>query len=255
MEATDDLASALERVKLHQPNADGTSLNDLPDDIVELILKPLSEIDGWGNGLGGLTSCRLACRRMLRVVEGCAKHITFQNMYGVDSLPVNSLKRCRRITHIMVGSTNLHSLEGVPPTLESILLIGMRYSQMFLMEGGPAQSLGPLAACPQLEFIQLNDGSAINDLSPLASCKKMKSLTIHYSKITDISAVASMPLLENLAIPKDYGHKYRYIEDLSPLLACKRLGRANLNGNEIKNKSALEELNRRPGLNLILNHG
>jgi hypothetical protein len=189
------------------------------------------------------------------VVEGCAKHITFQNLYGVDSLPVNSLKRCRGITHIMVGSTNLHSLEGVPPTLESILLIGMRYSQMFLMEGGPAQSLGPLAACPQLEFIQLNDGSAINDLSPLASCTKMKSLTIHYSKITDISAVASMPLLENLAIPKDYGHQYRYIEDLSPLLACKRLGRANLNGNEIKNKSALEELKRRPGLNLILNHG
>lgn len=243
----------LDGIELPDNGAD-TTFESLSDDLLILILQRLSKVDGWGVGYGGMTCMRAVSKRMMQMVESCTKQISHGNLYGVHGLPL-ALKRCSRVTHIHLSSTNLKSLEGVPPTLQSLFLVGMQYSQMYLLEGGPVESLRPLGGCPDLEIIQLNDGCDLTDLSPLASCHKMKSITIHFSKITNISSVTSMPLLENFALPKGSYGEGRYIDDLAPLLQCKKLKRAHLMGNELKDDSAVEELRKNQNLMLLIKHG
>ena len=115
---------------------------------------------------------------------------------GPDSLPTPIIQRCRRIEEIKCLSRNLRSLEGCPNGLRRLRIGGSPH---------------------------------LSDLSPLASCSMMESLTIWDSSITDISVVASMPLLEVFTCRKDPGSPS--IKDLSPLSSCSRLQRLWLDGN------------------------
>ena len=249
MDTPDDLAVSLEAIQLDDRasvSAAVTTLNDLPNDVWGIILKPFSKVGPWGNGQGGLSHLRLVNRRVMHAVENWATHLSFDDLYGTWSLPTDSLQRCKSIQHITVGSTNLPTLDGAPSTLKTLHVVGMSYRLLYLLEGGPVASLSPLSICLDLQVIQLNDATAIHDLSPLATCTKIKSLTLHDSQITNISAVASMPLLENLALPKESYQKNRYFDDLSPLLKLENIKRLNFLNNDLtKDLSPLDELKRK----------
>jgi Leucine-rich repeat (LRR) protein len=146
--------------------------------------------------MGGLNAIiRLAnnCIRCKRVVESCTTKLTnHQREDGPESLPIPIIQTCRRIEEIRCSSENLVSLVGCPD------------------------------ACPDgLKRLYIGGAPHLSDLSPLASCSVMEHLWIGESSITDISVVASMPLLEEFACCKMvYGSPS--IKDLSPLASCLR---------------------------------
>jgi Leucine-rich repeat (LRR) protein len=115
---------------------------------------------------------------------------------GPDSLPVSIIQRCRRIERILCSSHNLRSLGGCPNGLKKL---------------------------------DIGNAPYLSDLSPLASCSMMDYLWIYDSSITEISVVASMPLIETLVCQK--GHGSPSIKDLSPLSHSPRLKKLYLNGN------------------------
>jgi Leucine-rich repeat (LRR) protein len=162
-------------------------------------------VDEYGWGKFGLNAFRLANKRCKRVVESCTTRL--KNLHGLppESMPIDIMQRCRRIEEISCRSPNLRSLEGCPNGLKKLYI-------------RPAPNL--------------------SDLSPLASCSMMESLVIDDSSITDISVVASMPLLEVFLCMR---HAARpSIKDLSPLSSCPRLKHLSLWGNrELKDLTPL----------------
>ena len=179
--------------------------HEAPDDVFELIVSECCDLDGrWG--LGGLNAFRLANKRLKQVVESCTIMLTNQQEEdGPESLPIPVIQRCRRINTIRCLSHNLRSLEGCPDGLKELYI---------------------------------DNAPHLSDLSPLASCSMMAVLGLTYSSITDISVVASMPLLEEFACQPNQG--IPSIKDLSPLSSCPRLKKLFLFGNrELKDISPL----------------
>jgi hypothetical protein len=189
--------------------------HEAPDDVFELIVSKcrLWNENGWGKG--GLNAFRLANKRLKQVVESCTTIIMNElEADGPDSLPIPIIQRCRRIERIAFSSHNLRSLEGCPN---------------------------------ELKRLDIGDAPHLSDLSPLASCSIMEDLWINDSFITDITVVASMPLLEVFGCRKDPGSPS--INDISPLASCPRLKRLWLYGNSelgdlspLLNCKALEDL-------------
>jgi internalin A len=94
-----------------------------------------------------------------------------------------------------------------------------------------SDNLRSLEGCPdRLKKLYIGYAPHLSDLSPLASCSIMEELLIDDSYITDISVVASMPLLEAFVCRKMQGRPS--IKDLSPLTSCRRLKKLWLYGNE-----------------------
>ena len=166
-------------------------LNDLPDDLLRLIAIKLSHVDQYGQGyvMGGMNALRLVSKRFMRVVKSCATWLTQLQYNGPESLPL-VLKRCRRIEHIRCNSRNIRSLEGCPDGLKSL----------FIGQGESLENLEPLRGCTQLESFEIGFAFQITDLGPLHGCTRLKRLVLTYSKVAKISALASMPLLEDLII-------------------------------------------------------
>ena len=78
----------------------------------------------------------------------------------------------------------------------------------------------------------------ISELGPLASCTRLKRLSLNSSQVTDLSSLASMPLLEELQITKQYGHPS--IRDISPLIQCSNIKILHLSGHhEIRDLNPL----------------
>ena len=185
---------------------------------MELIVFKSSVVGQNGGGRGGINVLRLVCKRLMQVVESCATRLTNQQYNGPESLPL-ALRRCMRIEHIRSYSRNLRSLEGCPNGLKSLYI-----------DGSSLQSLEPLNGCTELESLVISNPCRISDLSPLASCTRIKKLTIILSQVTDISALSSMPLLEEVDLGKNV--HYPSIKDLSPLIQCKRLRVLDIGGNQ-----------------------
>ena len=159
--------------------------HEAPDDIMEHIISMFSDCDEWG-GNGGMNALRLVSKRLMHAVEACATRLTNEKRDdGLESLPITLLKRCKRIEHITCDS-RLSSLEGCPAGLKSL----------WIRSGALLQSLEPFSVCIGLENLFISsDATCIFDLSPLATCTRLKKLTISGSIVTDISFLASMPLL------------------------------------------------------------
>ena len=158
-----------------------------PDDVFELIVSKCSDVDKKGWVRGGLNAFRLANKRLKQVVESCTTKISnYQDVYGPDSLPIPIIQRCGRIEEIRCEGRNLRSLEGCPDGLKTLWI---------------------------------GDAPHLSDLSPLASCSMMESLGITDSSITDISVVASMPLLKHFVCQKGTAERPS-IKDLSSLSSC-----------------------------------
>ena len=203
--------------------------HEAPDDIMELIVFKSSVVDEKGIGRGGMNVLRLVCKRLMRVVESCATRLTNLTNGGPESLPL-ALRRCLRIEHIRSYSRNLRSLEGCPNGLKSL----------YIDDGRSLESLEPLRGCTELESLEIWTARDISDLSPLASCTMIKKLTINFSQVTDISALSSMPLLEEVVLHK--GAYQTSIKDLSPLIQCKRLRVLYIKGNrDIEDISPLSQ--------------
>jgi Leucine-rich repeat (LRR) protein len=182
--------------------------HEAPDDVFELFLSMCSDMNEDGGG-GGLNALRLANKRCKRVVESCTTRLTnLLEEDGPESLPIHVIERCRMIEEIRCLSRNIKSLEGCPDGLKRLII---------------------------------GDSPHLSNLSPLASCSMMEILDIDDSSITDISAVASMPLLEEFACCKMVEGRPS-IEDLSPLAACPRLKRLHVRGNMIKDLSLISSL-------------
>ena len=165
--------------------------HEAPDDVFELIISKCCRLNVHGWGFGGLTAFRLADQRFKQVVESCTTQIVNQQVDdGPGSFPVTIIQRCRRIERIVCLSHNLRSLEGCPNGLKKL---------------------------------RIGHAPHLSDLSPLASCSMMEYLQIDDSSITDISAVASMPLLEVFICQKAMEAHRPSIKDLSPLASCPRL--------------------------------
>ena len=172
----------------------------------ELIVFKCSDVDKNGWGRGGLNAFRLANKRLKQVVESCTISLTSkQKEDGPDSFPIPVIQRCGRIDEIRCRIHNLMSLEGCPDGLK---------------------------------WLYIGEAPHLSDLSPLASCSMMAALSIMKSIITDISLLASMPLLELFCCQKDPGSPS--IKDLFPLSSCPSLKLLFLYGNrEIKDLSSL----------------
>jgi hypothetical protein len=170
---------------------------EAPQDVFELIVYRHFQLNERERGRGSLNAFRLANKRFKQVVESCTTRLTSPKGDGPDSLPVSIIERCRGVQVILCFSHNLSSLEGCPDRLKKLWI----------------------ARAPHL-----------SDLSPLASCSMMQDLRIQNSSITELSVVASMPLLEVLDCQREEG--LASIKDLSPLSFCPRLYRLNARGSE-----------------------
>ena len=191
--------------------------HEAPNDVFDLIVLQLSDVhkDGYRNG--GLNALRLVSKRCMQVVESMATRLTHNG--NINSLPVIALKRCRRIEHIRCN--RIMSLEGCPDELMSIIVDDGRF----------LQSLEPLSACKHLEILDMSNAYRISDLSPLSYCRRLRKLILYHSEVTDLTPLASTPLLEELDLCKSGG---RSIEDLSPLSYCKRLKKLNLESERMR---------------------
>ena len=69
-----------------------------------------------------------------------------------------------------------------------------------------------MRGCPELETLEICQGSNISDLGPLASCSRLKMLALIRSLTDDLSPLSSMPLLEELSI-----FRCSSIQSLDPL--------------------------------------
>jgi hypothetical protein len=190
--------------------------HEAPNDVFELIVSLCSEdrrsvleYGLWKSG--GLNPFRLTNKRCKRVVDSCTNQLSNrQKGDGPDLLPIPIIQSCRRIETIILGhSCSLKSLEG----------------------------------CPfQLKMLDVGFAPYLSDLSPLASCSKMEKLQMRDSSVTDISVVASMPLLQEFNCQKPWLGRRRLtsVRKLSPLLSCPMLRVLRLDGNiELKDLCSL----------------
>ena len=191
--------------------------HEAPDDIFELIMSKISNKYGRGR----FNVFRLVSKRCKQLVESCTTSIANGDIHRPKQFPLNLFKRCNMIEEIVCMSQKLRSLEGCSllPRLKVLLI-----------EGSSVSSLVPLRTCHQLEVLQCEEGHQITDLSPLAACSAMFYLAIRFQSVTDISVVASMPLLEVFVCQKEEGRPS--IKDLSPLSTCTRLISLSIDGNE-----------------------
>ena len=192
--------------------------HEAPDDVLELIVSKCFKLDEDDIGRGGLNAFRLANKRLQQVAESCTTKLTnWQKEDGPDSLPIHVIKRCGRLEEINCDNNNLRSLEGCPDGLKRLVV---------------------------------GNTSHLSDLSPLASCIKLEVLYIDRkhedSSITEISAVSSIPLLEEFCIRKSS------IKDLSPLSSCPILKRLWIGDNAVvKDLSPLSHLTALASLEII----
>jgi hypothetical protein len=122
--------------------------HEAPDDIIELIVRLLSNVDEEGQGDGGMNTLRLTCKRLMQVVESCATRLTYKSFDRTVSFlrrvsfprPLVIDERCMRIEHITCNSKKLRSLEGCPDGLKSLVI-----------HGQSLQSLEPLRRCTELD--------------------------------------------------------------------------------------------------------
>ena len=199
--------------------------HEAPDDIFELIMKKF--MTRWGTR--SLNVWRLVDKRFKILAESYTTRHYCTDIHHPEVLPFAVFQRCRKIDYLECMSQNLRTLEGINllPRLRSVVI-----------EGNSVSSLEPLRNCSALDTLSILKGRMVTDLSPLASCSMMEELKIGGSSITDISAVASMPLLKCFYCQKGPGRPS--IKDLSPLSSCPRLKTLFLAGNlELKDLSPL----------------
>ena len=110
----------------------------------------------------------------------------------------------------------LRSLEGCPDGLKSLIVSDGRY----------IKSLVPLLACKELETLQINYAYEFFDLSPLSPLTRLTSLILRVGKVTDLSPLSSMVLLEELNLSG-----IELVQDISSLSHCRSLRKLNLGGN------------------------
>ena len=117
--------------------------------------------------------------------ESYTTRLHCMDIHHPQVLPV-TVFRGAEILIVECISQNLRTLEGIHllPRLGS-----------FVIDGSSVSTLEPLRNCSALDTLSISKGQMITNLSPLASCSMMEELTTLDSSITDISAVASMPLL------------------------------------------------------------
>jgi hypothetical protein len=219
-----------------------------PDDVFEKIV---SICMSWEKARCGKSIFKLVNKRLALTIQGLEERATrlteidepFYQELGPKMLPVNGLKRCKMIERIKCSGTNLRSLKGCPDRLKHILI---------------------------------GHAHLISDLSHLASCSKMESLMVADSVIKDISAVASMSILEVFACTKhEEGPSISLIsplssclklshlslngnyelDDLSPLLPCTSLEQLHLSGCSVSDLSPLSQMKNLRVLNLSYNEG
>ena len=204
------------------PSPSETTLYDLPDHIMHEILARVSDVDKDGIGKGGLNALRLVNKQCKRVVESCTTkltHLIYKN--GPESFPV-ALHRCSMAEEIKCYSWNLRSLEGCPDGLRDLNV----YGRSLL-------SLDPISHCTRLERLEVGVAHHISDLSPLKACTSLRKLHVNFSLVEDISVLASMPLLEEVLLPKTLKDQTieHSIEELSPLSHCTKLTFLTLSNN------------------------
>ena len=186
------------------------SIDVLEDDLLELIISYFKASHRLG-GYGGLNRWRLVSKRCKRVAELCTTRLSAKDNMWQDehqTLPVNIIQKCPRIIEL---------------------------SYMF----GP--QLRSLKGCPiGLKWLSIGLAPHLSDISPLASCTMMRVLNLNATIITDISVVASMPLLETFSCYKSEDAIQPSITDLSPLAFCLKLKEISITGNiEVQDLSPL----------------
>jgi hypothetical protein len=153
-------------------------------------------------------------RRLERVEAGqqampASGRVRLTHNGDADSLPVAALKRCRRIERI--GCEILWSLEGCPDGLNSLII----------RNGDSLKSLESISACKELQTLEMICSQEISNLSALSSCTRLKKLIIKFSKITYLTPLSSLTLLDEVDL------SFRSIEGpstcLPPLSHCKKL--------------------------------
>lgn len=209
----DVLEPNLDALHLSSNDEQATILLDLPCDIMDAILSYLSDISKDEIGQGGLNNFRRVSTKSQQAVESCTTvltHLVYKN--GPETFPM-ALKRCKRVEAIRCYSHNLRTLDGCP--------VGLKDLNVY---GGRLESLEPLRHCTRLERLEVGIAQRISDLSPLASCTLIRRLHVNFSLVEDISVLASMPLLEELLLPKFLSQGLEHsIEDVSPLADCTKL--------------------------------
>jgi hypothetical protein len=109
-------------------------------------------------------------------------------------------------------NSNLSSLEGCPDGLKTL---DSRACHSL-------QSLEPFRRCTELESLTIRYALQISGLTPLNQFTRFKKLKLFVSRVSDLSVLSSMPLLEEVDLDKGC------LKGLSPLTQCKRLRVRNI---------------------------
>ena len=88
-----------------------------------------------------------------------------------------------------------------------------------------------LSECTKLEVLKIFDATKLHCIAHLSSCTRLKTLILTGSRVTDLTPLSSLPLLERLDLSLDAEYDWSLLKrDLSPLCQCLNLKRLNIGG-------------------------
>lgn len=105
-------------------------------------------------------------------------------------------------------------------------------------------SLVGLEGQEELEYLNLNDNSALSDLSPLSSCARLEYLSAVNTAVQDLTSLAGHPNLKKLVLSDTP------VTDITPLADIPTLEMIWLYGTAVTDVSCLADLPRLSDLNL-----
>ena len=124
-----------------------------------------------------------------RVFAGKFSILTDEEMlrmtYSIGDDDVAGLKYCNKVKYLDMSSSKITNISFVAhmPQLECVILTLTKIND-----------LTPLTNCPNLTWLELSNCSSIRDLTALSAMQSLKYLNISHTKVTNLSALDSVPL-------------------------------------------------------------
>lgn len=107
-------------------------------------------------------------------------------VYHVDDSNCDPLKYCTKVKYMDLG----HNEELTNPSFVAY----MPDLEICILSGSAVKDLSAFSGCTKLVFLELAYCSKLSDVTPLAGCTSLANLNISYTKVSDVSALADLPL-------------------------------------------------------------
>lgn len=107
-------------------------------------------------------------------------------VYHVDDSNCDPFKYCTKVKYMDLG----HNEELTNPSFVAY----MPDLEICILSGSAVKDLSAFSNCTKLVFLELAYCSKLSDVTPLAGCTALANLNISYTKVSDVSALAELPL-------------------------------------------------------------